>query len=147
MTNFICWNCRGFMNKCDEIKDMISDFRPICFALQETHIQKNEKASICGYSSFRKDSSSSMRATGGVALLISNDYPHIHIPLNTEIQAIAVQVHIHQLITVCSIYLPPNDTFRQHDLNSLIMQLPSPFLILGDFNAHSPVWGSPNTNT
>ena len=27
------------------------------------------------------------------------------------------------------------------------MQLPSPFLILGDFNAHSPVWGSPNTNT
>ena len=26
------------------------------------------------------------------------------------------------------------------------MQFPSPFLILGDFNAHSPLWGSPNIN-
>ena len=137
MTNFICWNCRGFVNKRDEIKDMIPDFRPICFALQETHLKKNDKASVRGYSSFRKDSSSSTRATGGVALLVSNDFLHIHIPLNTDIQATAVQVHIRQSITVCSIYLPPNDTFRQHDLNSLIMQLPIPFIILGNLNAHN----------
>ena len=26
------------------------------------------------------------------------------------------------------------------------MQLPTPFVILGDFNAHSPLWGSPDTN-
>ena len=56
-------------------------------------------------------------------------------------------MHIRQLITVCTIYLPPNDTLQQQDLNNLIMQLPSPFLILGDFNAHSPLWGSPDTNT
>ena len=88
-----------------------------------------------------------MIATGGVALLVSNDFPHNHIPLNTNIQAIAVQIHIRQLTTICSIYLPPNDTLRQHDLNSLIMQLPAPFLILGDFNAHSPLWGNPDTNS
>ena len=147
MTDFICWNCHGLIHKRDEIKDIIFDHRPICFALQETHLKTNDKVTVRGYSNFRKDCSSSARATGGVALLISNDFPHNPIHLNTNIQAIAVQIHIRQLITVCSIYLPPNDTLRQHDLNSLIMQLPSPFLLLGDFNSHSPLWGSPDINS
>ena len=70
------------MNKCNEIKDMISDFHPICFALKETHLKKNDRASIRVYSSFRKDSSSYTRETGSV---VSNDFPHVHIPLNTDI--------------------------------------------------------------
>ena len=27
------------------------------------------------------------------------------------------------------------------------MQLPTPFLLLGDFNAHNPLWGNPDINT
>ena len=103
--------------------------------------------SICGYSTFRNYFHSSERATGGIALLISNDFPQKPIPLNTNIQAIAIQIHILQLITVCSVYLPPNVTLRQHDLNNLVNKLPTPFLFLGDFNAHSPFWGSPNINS
>ena len=147
MTNFISWNCRGIKNKRDEIRDLISDHRPICFALQETHLVKHDKITIRGYNNYRKDFHSSERASGGVALLISNDFPHNPVPLNTNIQAIAVQIHIRQVITVCSIYLPPNDTLQQRDLNSLINQLPTPFLLLGDFNAHNPLWGSPDTNS
>ena len=146
MTNFICWNCRGFKNKHDEIKELISYHRPVCFALQETYFKKNDKVTIHGYNCFRKDFHHSERATGGVALLISNNFPHTPVPLNTNIQALAVQIHIHQLITVCTIYLPPNYFLQQHDLNNLIMQLPTPFIILGDFNAHNPLWGSPDTN-
>ncbi|GBN58055.1 hypothetical protein AVEN_79742-1 [Araneus ventricosus] len=33
------------------------------------------------------------------------------------------------------------------DLNRLVDELPTPFIILGDFNGHSPLWGSKNTNT
>ena len=102
--------------------------------------------SFRGYSCFRKDFHHTERATGGVALLISNDYPHTPIMLNTNIQAVAVQIHIHQLITVCTIYLPPNYLLQHHNLNDLIMQLPTPFIILGDFNAHNPLWGSPDIN-
>ena len=43
MTNFITWNCRGFKNKRDEIKDIITDHQPICFAFQETYLKQNEK--------------------------------------------------------------------------------------------------------
>ena len=146
MTNFICWNCRGFNNKRDEIRDIISDHRSICFVFQETHLTKNDKVTFRGYTTFGKDYHSSERATGGVALLVSNDFPHNPIPLNTHIQAVAVQIHIRQLITVCTLYLPPDYSLQQHDLNSLIMQLPTPFAILGDFNAHSPLWGSPDAN-
>ena len=42
--------------------------------------------------------------------------------------------------------LPPNYPLQQHELNNLIMQIPTPFVILGYFNAHSPLWESPNTN-
>ena len=127
MANFISWNCRDLKNKRDELKDLISNHRPICFALQETYLKKQDKVTLRGYSCFRKDFHHSDWETGGVALLISNDYPHTPIILNTNIQAVAVQIHIRQLITVCTIYLPPNYLLQQHNLNDLIMQLPTPF--------------------
>ncbi|GBM35036.1 hypothetical protein AVEN_240388-1 [Araneus ventricosus] len=45
-------------------------------------------------------------------------------------QAVAVPVHVRTLVTVCCIYLPPNDTISQNDLNTLIDQLPTPFILL-----------------
>ena len=68
MIKFISWNCRGFKNKRDDIKDIIADHHPLCFAFQETHLKRIDKVTICGYSSFRKDYHHSERATGGVAL-------------------------------------------------------------------------------
>ncbi|GFN84502.1 RNA-directed DNA polymerase from mobile element jockey [Plakobranchus ocellatus] len=44
-------------------------------------------------------------------------------------------------LTVCSLYLPPNSPVSKLSLVELFEQLPKPFLVLGDFNAHSPAWG------
>ena len=44
-------------------------------------------------------------------------------------------------VTICSIYLPPDLEYCQSDLEDLTTQLPSPFLILRDLNAHNPIWG------
>ena len=117
MANFLSWNCYGFKNKRDEIRDIISDYQPTCFAFQETFLRNEDKVIVRDYNSFKKDFNHTGRATGGVALLVSNDFPHSPIPLNTNLQAITIRVHIHQLITVCTIYLPPNDNLQQHDLN------------------------------
>ncbi|GFU51037.1 putative RNA-directed DNA polymerase from transposon X-element [Trichonephila clavipes] len=65
----------------------------------------------------------------------------------TSLQAVAVRIHIHSLVTVCCVYLPPNDVVPQVDLNGLVSQLPAPFLLLGDFNGHSPLWGHDVTNS
>ena len=53
----------------------------------------------------------------------------------------AATVSCHRPITVCSVYIPPHSSVNEEDLNDLMRQLPSPVLIMGDFNAHSPVWG------
>ena len=75
MTNFIVWNCRGFKNKRDEIKNIISDHRPVCIALQETYLKQNDKIMIRGFKCFRRDFHHVPKSTGGLALLISNDFP------------------------------------------------------------------------
>jgi hypothetical protein len=66
--------------------------------------------------------------------------------LYTKLQAIAAQVTYHRPLKICSLYLPPNITVTSDELESIVRQLPSPLLFLGDFNAHNPMWGSTSTN-
>ena len=43
-------------------------------------------------------------------------------------------------VTLCSISIPPNSLLNLAD------QIPTPFIIMGDFHAHSPLWGTKSTN-
>ena len=72
--------------------------------------------------------------------------PHSHIPLNTNLQAVAVSITLHRVITLCSIYIPPSSRLSLKDLDDLVPQLPSPFILLGDFNGHNILWGSKDIN-
>ena len=54
---------------------------------------------------------------------------------------------LNKVVTFCSIYLPPSDHVVKTDLINLIEQLPYPFVLLGDFNGHSPVWGNESYNS
>ncbi|GFT31877.1 putative RNA-directed DNA polymerase from transposon X-element [Trichonephila clavipes] len=97
---------------------------------------------VRGYNCVRRDVDGDTSPTGGVCLFTSNLFPSNVVTLHTSLQAVAVQIHIHSLVTVCCVYLPPNDVVPQVDLNRLVSQLPAPFLLLGDFNGHSPLWGA-----
>ena len=72
--------------------------------------------------------------------------PHSQFDLNTNLQAVAVNVTLSKKVTICSIYLPPSDTLSKNSLVNLIDQLPHPFMLVGDFNGHSKVWGCSDTN-
>ncbi|GFT69171.1 RNase H domain-containing protein [Trichonephila clavipes] len=52
------------------------------------------------------------------------------VTLHTSLQAVAVRIHVHSLVTVCCVYLPPNDVVPQVDLNHLIEQLISDHCLL-----------------
>ncbi|GBN90348.1 hypothetical protein AVEN_171825-1 [Araneus ventricosus] len=93
------------------------------------------------------DDMSTDRASGGVAILAATDIPTIPVTLNTNLQAVAIRIQTHSLITVCSLYLPPSECVSQTDLNNLIHQLPSPFIISGDLNGYSSFWGSSDSNS
>ncbi|GBN62979.1 hypothetical protein AVEN_125268-1 [Araneus ventricosus] len=119
----------------------------VCIGLQETFLSSNNSLKLRGYNSVRKDAATGNNHSGGVCILTSNLYPSTPLTLHTSLQAVAVQVHARTLVTVCSVYLPPHDVISQQDLDTLVDQLPTPFILLGDFNGHSTLWGSDDTNS
>ncbi|GFV86009.1 putative RNA-directed DNA polymerase from transposon BS [Trichonephila clavipes] len=129
----------------DDVKDIIRQYHPVCVALQETFLKSCHTTKIRRYGCVRKDTERPS-VSGGVCVFTSLDVPSSALPLHTSLQAVAVRIHSTSLITVCCLYLPPNTIIHQHDLNNLVDQLPAPFIILGDFNGHSTLWGSAKTN-
>ncbi|KAG5868697.1 hypothetical protein JTB14_028712 [Gonioctena quinquepunctata] len=83
-----------------------------------------------------------LRASGGTSVFIPSDLQSTYLPLNTELEAVAVTTWCPNKLTICSIYIPPSHTLTECELVDLIYQLPSPFIIVGDFNAHNEMWGS-----
>ncbi|GBN02577.1 putative RNA-directed DNA polymerase from transposon X-element [Araneus ventricosus] len=147
MTTYLSWNCRGIRSKLHYIRTILNNFHPACFCLQETFLMSHFPLKLRGYNCVRKDADTGSHSSGGVCILTSNLYPSTPLSLHTSLQAVAVQVHTRALVTVCCIYLPPHDALNQQQLNNLVDQLPKPFLLLGDFNGHSTLWGSDSTNS
>ena len=80
-------------------------------------------------------------------MYIRHDTPFVSFPLTTDLNAIAIRLRFHTLLTVCSVYLPPNRSISIFELRSLISQLPAPFVLLGDFNARNQFWFDSTNNT
>lgn len=80
------------------------------------------------------------RAKGGVITLVDKSIYSEAVDLNTGLQAVAVKIFHPLKLTICNIYLPPNEFIELSQLNQILQQLPSPFLIVGDFNSHSSLW-------
>ncbi|KAG5858204.1 hypothetical protein JTB14_015259 [Gonioctena quinquepunctata] len=60
---------------------------------------------------------------------------------NNNIQAVAVQVDFPYKMTICNIYLSEYN-WTLNDSIELVEQLPTPYLLPGDFNAHNQLWRS-----
>ncbi|GFT57957.1 probable RNA-directed DNA polymerase from transposon X-element [Trichonephila clavipes] len=129
----------------NDVKDIIRQYHPVCVALQETFLKSCHTTKIRRYGCVRKDTEGPS-VSGGVCIFTSLDVPSSALPFHTSLQAVAVRIHSTSLITVFCLYSPPNAVIHQQDLNNLGDQLPAPFVILGDFNGHSTLWGSVKTN-
>ena len=69
------------------------------------------------------------------------------IDLQTELQPTAVSVTLDREITICSVYIPPSFSLNSQHLDNLLQQLPSPYILLGDFNGHNILWGGQNNDS
>ena len=144
MSDILRWNCKGLRARTEELKVLVHDFNPGIICLQETMLGDSIFNPGLNYNVFNLPPPTSERAHGGASIIIHKSLQHSPIPLDTPLQAVALSVLLNRKISVCSLYLPPNLDFDLHDLQSLVDQLPVPFLLLGDFNAHNPLWGSEN---
>ena len=134
------WNIQAIYTHFNDLKYLLNKHNPTCICLQETLINNRPIYPPSGYSILTSTPTRNDNHERGTAILIRNNIFHKQINLNTNLQAVAAKVYIDKIYTICSIYLPHTEITKR-DLSQLINQLQPPFLILGDFNAKSPVWG------
>ena len=103
---------------------LLKDYEPAALCLQEKHLKDTDNISIRNYTAFNNFFANNKRVPGGVSIFINDNAPHSHITLNTNSQAVAVSITLHRVITLCSIYMPPNSRLSPKDLDDLVLQLP-----------------------
>ena len=140
----IQWNTCGIKPKVrnGDVSYLLKNYNCPVLVTQETKLPHEAIFKIKGYKSYLKSLpiNEGEKAHGGVGIFVKNSASSYEIPLNTALQAVAASVKISQRITICSIYLPPDEEISKQDIQNIINQLPRPFMILGDFNAHHPLW-------
>ena len=153
----IQWNIRGFRRNYDFLQILIQDYLPMAIALQETRLSMamsrkhtGDKDFLRGYIPYlnnpQPNDVNEDSTQHGVGIFIHNKY--ISSPIDVDIdvescQVIAVQITLNDsTITLCSLYRKSSFPFSKDDLKKIISKLPKPYMILGDFNAHSPIWGN-----
>ena len=120
---------------------LLNAYNPGIVCLQETKLGNSAYNPGLNYNLLKKNPRNDDHPHGGVAIIVNKSVQHSSVPLVTDFQAIAVRVCFERELTICSIYIPPRSRFNLNDLQTLVHQLPAPFLILGDFNSHNPLWG------
>ena len=99
--NIIQRNCQGVRTKKNELLDLIHLYQPCIIALHETKLWTGNNLNLSGYNDIRKEGHYNRTPHGGVAIYVHQSIPYIYI---YNIQSVAVQVHLNELITICSIY-------------------------------------------
>ena len=151
--SIIQWNVRGFSSNREQIKVLLRDHNASIICLQETKLGEVSPNIGLNYGFHRSPPFVGARAQGGTGFFIHKSINYRILQLNSVLQASAVEVFTDKWVTLCSLYLEPKlenrlkDEFGQprqlhlNDLQSLIDQLPQPFILMGDFNAKHRLWG------
>ena len=142
MANIIQWNIRGIEANRQDLDILVLTQNPSIICLQETLLNSDLSYKFFQTYNALGNLDEYGRGHGGTSILVKNDVIQSEIQLDTKLQAVAVRVTLFKAITVCSVYIPPSSSIEIADLNNLLSQLPPPYILLGDFNAHSYLWGN-----
>ena len=143
----IQWNCRGLKPNFNEVSLLISEYNPSVFCFQETFLKPDDNISLKGFNIYNYVHTDCLRPSGGAAIFVKSSFPQRKIDLQTELQATAVSVTLDREITICSVYIPPSFSLNSQHLDNLLQQLPTPYILLGDFNGHNILWGGQNNDS
>ena len=146
MVDFLQWNIRGQRANNRELDILLKHYNPSVVALQETLTPATKELYINNFSCLSSPAAGDSNKRG-VSLYIKNSVLFDRIPIYSDLEVVAARISLNKSMSVCSLYLSPSKVVSKAQLEALILQLPRPFLLLGDFNGHSPYWGSDVSNT
>lgn len=147
MTTFILqWNINGLACHLEKLKVLLSKLSPIIVCIQETNFKNNHHHQLKYYRCVFKNRTGVDRASGGVATYVREDFVSDEIHLTSDMEAVAVHVQAgSRKLSVVNMYIPPNRHFTISELQEVARQVPSPKILLGDFNSDNVLWGSTRT--
>lgn len=142
------WNCRSINSKVGELCKLIQIFKIDVVLLQETFLSDNKTFKINNFNIIRNDRNSQ---GGGVAIAIKNNWKFKKININSnidEIELIGCKIKIDDknCLDIVSIYINHNFNLNMAHIDNIFNKVETPFIIGGDFNAHSMEWGCENNS-
>ena len=114
--SIIRWNCCGIRANYNEILILMSLFSPSVISLQESFLKQSDNISFRDFNLFSRICPDGQRASGGTSIMVKSSVPHSQFDLNTNLQAVAVNVTLSRKVTICSIYLPPSEVFSRNSI-------------------------------
>ena len=140
----IQWNCRRLRSNREDIELFISKYSPALVCLQETMLKRDQTQTFKHYSAYYKNS---FNGYDGVCILVKSNLIHSQVQFQADLQAVAVCITINnKTYTVASVYVPPSETLNELAFDRMIESFSSLYLILGDVNGHSYLWGANQEN-
>ena len=149
MNRIVHWNIRGYVGNFEDLKILIRNSgSPACVCLQETLLGDKKAYPPSRYYIYQRNQNNPNGNVlpRGIALLINKKVPHTILNLNTTLEAQAVKLFLNKTYTIVNIYISPQEHATTQQINNIISQISPPFLLVGDFNARSPIWGDSTEN-
>lgn len=143
----IQWNARSLIANGQEFKKVIHEMTnvPDLICIQETWLKSRLDFVIPGYISIRKDRAGT--SGGGCATFIKNGVAFREISIDSQYECVKVEVWTALgKVSIINFYNPCKQISLM-ELNKIWRKDEGIGIWCGDFNAHSVVWGSMNTDT
>lgn len=137
------WNVCGLQARLPELRNYIynAENSPDVICIQETFLkEKNNNIEIQNYNIERRDRSDGPK--GGVATLIKKKFSYSLITPEPDIEEISIEINLeksHEKLVICNVYNPPGNKINDEIYNRIASR-PN-LILLGDFNAHHPMFG------
>lgn len=138
MDQVIQWNCRSVISKKSEIIYLINKYSPFILALSETWLGQNKIFNIQGYNCLREDR---LDDYGGVALLIKSNISYSALTFPNHSSNFNIVGASVNNICYISLYIPYPSRTIFDEINTILVGLTKPYLLLGDFNSKHQAWG------
>ena len=132
------WNAEGLMRKKRELEHRMNKENIDICCIQETHLQKDKTFKARGYKCFRTDRGGDRRNGGIITLIKSNINAYMSSSSNDGAEQHTITVNtLKRDILLVNYYCPNNVNLALH--NTHVRD--NNFIIMGDFNSHSQIWG------
>jgi len=138
------WNANGLPSHKNEIETFLYTSHIDILLISETHFTSRTYFRINGYDLIAANHPDN-RAHAGAAVLVKSSIRYETLPEICEphLQAAGIKIKCNNInIAIYSIYCPPRHSITCTEYEDFFKNLGSRFLVVGDFNAKHPLWGS-----